>query len=163
MTLSSSSLGPGYLAFIQTMTMILDPDSPVAMAFLSHIIERSALPSKQTMESISPVILSTMKQSGQHPPTTSPVKFLNRFISSTFGGGIKSKSEQNVEYTKLKLNATVIWSLLAEKYAGEMCMHMWSDQVGHLLIEMLVDPEEDLMVRLFALLALEKFSLTGKL
>ncbi|CAO3588152.1 unnamed protein product [Absidia cylindrospora] len=151
--------GPGYLAFIQTMTMILDSDSPVAMAFLSHIIERSALPSKQTMESISPAILSTMKQCRQHQPSTSPpVNILNRLISTI---GIKSKNAKLVEYTRLKLNATVIWSLLAEKYAGEMCMHMWSDQVGHLLIDMLVDPDEDLMVRLFALLALEKFSLTG--
>ncbi|ORZ21431.1 hypothetical protein BCR42DRAFT_448276 [Absidia repens] len=150
--------GPGYLAFIQTMTMILDSDSPVAMAFLSHIIERSALPSKQTMESISPAILSTMKQPGQHQPSTSPANFLHRLISNI---GIKSKNAKLVEYTRLKLNATVIWSLLAEKYAGEMCMHMWSDQVGRLLIDMLVDSDEDLMVRLFALLALEKFSLTG--
>jgi hypothetical protein len=156
----SLSLGPGYLAFMQAMTVILDPDSPVAMAFLSHIIERSALPSKHTMESISPVILSTMKQAGTRP---SSMPFFKKIMSSV-GLAVKPTppSHPAGEFTRIKLNATVIWSLLAEKYAGEMCMHMWNDQVGRLLIQMLVDVNEDLMVRLFSLMALEKFSLTGK-
>ncbi|KAI8097514.1 uncharacterized protein BX664DRAFT_259281 [Halteromyces radiatus] len=162
--------GPGYLAFIHTMTLVLDPDSPVAMAFLSHIIERSTLPSKHTMEIISPVILATMKQTNQKSSTLyssssssipSNLSFFKRLMTSV---GLKSKfnSYHSPESTRLKLNATVIWSLLAEKYAGDMCMHMWNNQVGQLLIQMLVDPREDLMVRLFSLLALEKFSLTGK-
>ncbi|KAI8343143.1 hypothetical protein BC941DRAFT_87839 [Chlamydoabsidia padenii] len=150
--------GPGYLAFMQAMTMILDPDSPVAMAFLSHIIERSALPSKHTMESISPVILNTLKQAGTHRRPSGP--FFKRLLSS-MGVPLKSDQPPVVALTRIKLNATVIWSLLAEKYAGEMCMHMWNDQVGQLLIQMLVDVNEDLMVRLFSLMALEKFSLTG--
>jgi hypothetical protein len=145
---------------MQAMTVILDPDSPVAMAFLSHIIERSALPSKHTMESISPVILSTMKHAGARPSST---PFFKKIMSS-IGLAVKPNPPAHAtgEFARIKLNATVIWSLLAEKYAGEMCMHMWNDQVGQLLIQMLVDVNEDLMVRLFSLMALEKFSLTGK-
>ncbi|ORX43034.1 hypothetical protein DM01DRAFT_1411716 [Hesseltinella vesiculosa] len=151
--------GPGYLAFIQTLVSILDPESPVSMAFLSHIIERSALPSKQTMESVSPVIFQCMKQ---------PPKILLQETASTlqrlmWSMGLKSKPVSRRSLVKVKLNATVIWALLAEKYAGDMCMHMWNDQVGQILIHTLQDPNEDLTVRIFALLALEKFSLTGSI
>ncbi|KAI8066475.1 hypothetical protein BC940DRAFT_347505 [Gongronella butleri] len=150
--------GPGYLAFIQALTSILDPDSPVAMAFLSHIIERSALPSKQTMEAISPVIFTCMKQPSKLIQDDAPVSAVQRIMRAI---GLCSKPVVRPNIIKIKHNATVIWALLAEKYAGDMCLHMWNDQVGKTLLRTLVDNNEDLNVRLFSLLALEKFSLTG--
>jgi hypothetical protein len=69
---------------------------------------------------------------------------------------------QNSEQTKLKLNAAILWSLLAEKFAGEMCLSLWHQDVGDMLMKSISDPQEDLMVRIFSLLALEKFALTGK-
>ncbi|CAO3642635.1 unnamed protein product [Cunninghamella echinulata] len=147
--------GPGFLAFIQTLTMVLDSDSPVAMAFLSHVIERSSLPSKKTIQSVSPVILSTMK--------ASHLKQKNQpLLQKMFKSFKQQHPNSKPSCSKLKLNATVIWSILAEKYAGDMCMNIWNDQVGQLLIEMLADVNEDIMVRLFSLVALEKFSLTGR-
>ncbi|KAI9303389.1 hypothetical protein BJ944DRAFT_289435 [Cunninghamella echinulata] len=152
---SYSHDGPGFLAFIQTLTMVLDSDSPVAMAFLSHVIERSSLPSKKTIQSISPVILSTMK--APH------LKQKNQPLLQKMFKSFKQQHPNNKPpSSKLKLNATVIWSILAEKYAGDMCMNIWNEQVGQLLINMLADVNEDIMVRLFSLVALEKFSLTGR-
>lgn len=63
--------------------------------------------------------------------------------------------------TALKLNATTLWSLLAEKFAGELAILLWSDSVGEFLVSRLSDAHEDMQVRLFSLIALEKFALTG--
>lgn len=144
------------------------------MAFLSHVIERSSLPSKKTIQSVSPVILSTMmKTSNQLKQKNNNSPLLQKMFKSFYFNNNKHYNNNDHDHNnnsktsttgtfKLKLNATIIWSILAEKYAGDMCMYIWNDQVGRLLIGMLADVNEDIMVRLFALIALEKFSLTGK-
>ncbi|OAD08286.1 hypothetical protein MUCCIDRAFT_182405 [Mucor lusitanicus CBS 277.49] len=171
--------GPGYLAFIATITCNLDPDSPVAMAFLSHIIDRAALPSRDTMASVSPVIISKLNKkpgriqrmisliSGRYKIERSASKreaLRNQIFHNTTNPPTTSTimaTVQNAEQTKLRLNAAILWSLLAEKFAGEMCLSLWHQDVGDMLMKSISDPQEDLMVRIFSLLALEKFALTG--
>lgn len=174
------SLGPGYLAFIGTITNNLDPDSPVAMAFLSHIIDRAALPSRDTMSSVSPVIISKLNKkpgriqrmisliSGRYKIERSASKreaLRNQIFHNTANPPTTTSTfmstVQNSEQTKLRLNAAILWSLLAEKFAGEMCLSLWHQDVGDMLMKSISDPQEDLMVRIFSLLALEKFALTG--
>ncbi|KAG2195251.1 hypothetical protein INT47_007980 [Mucor saturninus] len=169
--------GPGYLAFIATITSNLDPESPVAMAFLSHIIDRAALPSRDTMLSVSPVIISKLNKkpsriqrmisllSGRYRIERSASKreaLRNQIFNnaSNITSNLMS-TVQNSDQTKLKLNAAILWSLLAEKFAGEMCLSLWHGDVGDMLMKSISDPQEDLMVRIFSLLALEKFALTG--
>ncbi|GAA5810953.1 hypothetical protein MFLAVUS_004381 [Mucor flavus] len=169
--------GPGYLAFIATITSNLDPDSPVAMAFLSHIIDRAALPSRDTMLSVSPVIISKLNKkpsriqrmisllSGRYKIERTASKreaLRNQIFNNSATPHINLMSTvQNSDQTKLKLNAAILWSLLAEKFAGEMCLSLWHQDVGDMLMKSISDPQEDLMVRIFSLLALEKFALTG--
>ena len=74
----------------------------------------------------------------------------------------KKKKRCNGPSMLLKLNSAALWSLLAEKFAGDLCQELWTDEVGDLLLHFLADPDEDLRVRIFALIALEKFALTGK-
>lgn len=63
---------------------------------------------------------------------------------------------------KLKINASIIWSLLARKFAGNLAEVMWQDDVAIILIDsILADSSTGPMVKLFALLALESFALTG--
>lgn len=176
--LHEKNIGPGYLAFIATITSNLDPESPVAMAFLSHIIDRAALPSRETMTSVSPVIISKLNKkpgriqrmisvlTGRYKLERSASK-REALRKQIFNNSNSSNSNimstvQNPDQTKLKLNASILWSLLAEKFAGEMCLSLWHQDVGDMLMKSISDPQEDLMVRIFSLLALEKFALTGK-
>ncbi|ORZ00104.1 hypothetical protein BCR43DRAFT_432575, partial [Syncephalastrum racemosum] len=147
-TLYALSCEPsGYLAFISTITQTLNHESPVAMAFLSHIIDKSALPSRETMAAVSRVILDRL---APPPPSSGWNSLLFRQEGSYSGTP-----------TALKLNATTLWSLLAEKFAGELAILLWSDNVGEFLVGRLSDAHEDMQVRLFSLIALEKFALTG--
>ena len=174
-------IGPGYLAFISTIISALDSESPVAMAFLSHIIDRAALPSRETMASVSQVILDRLNKSSIRPlfsrRTTAALNWKQpcpQCDTDTAGSSNSSESLQqslsSSNTTKrtmgpsavLRLNAASLWSLLAEKFAGDLCQELWHEQVGDLLLHLLADTGEDLRVRTFALIALEKFALTGK-
>lgn len=150
------------------------------MAFLSHIIDRAALPSRDTMSSVSPVIISKLNKkpgriqrmisliSGRYKIERSASKreaLRNQIFHNTTNPPTTTSTfmstVQNSEQTKLRLNAAILWSLLAEKFAGEMCLSLWHQDVGDMLMKSISDPQEDLMVRIFSLLALEKFALTG--
>ncbi|KAJ8660635.1 hypothetical protein O0I10_003683 [Lichtheimia ornata] len=173
--------GSGYLAFISTIISTLDSESPVAMAFLSHIIDRAALPSRETMASVSNVILDRLNK-----PSTRPFFSRRTTAASDWkqqcpqcgcdAAGSSSESLQQQQPSSsntpngkramgpsavLRLNAASLWSLLAEKFAGDLCQELWHEQVGDLLLHLLADTGEDLRVRTFALIALEKFALTG--
>ncbi|CEP14434.1 hypothetical protein [Parasitella parasitica] len=60
--------------------------------------------------------------------------------------------------TQTKINATIIWSMLAQKFAGSLTEAIWTDELGNMLIQCL---HEDNNV--YSLLALESFALTGTL
>lgn len=152
------------------------------MAFLSHIIDRAALPSRETMASVSNVILDRLNK-----PSTRPFFSRRTTAASDWkqqcpqcgcdAAGSSSESLQQQQPSSsntpngkramgpsavLRLNAASLWSLLAEKFAGDLCQELWHEQVGDLLLHLLADTGEDLRVRTFALIALEKFALTGK-
>ncbi|KAI8150032.1 hypothetical protein BJV82DRAFT_528754 [Fennellomyces sp. T-0311] len=171
--------GSGYLAFIATITSALEPENPVAMAFLSHIVDRAALPSRETMAAVSPVILSKLNKPSRHlysvlssliSPSAAPlsrrrapitVQHWKRRCPQCRDLPMPKKKRRTAPSTLLKLNSAALWSLLAEKFAGDLCQELWNEQVGDLLLHFLADSDEDLRVRIFALIALEKFALTG--
>lgn len=150
------------------------------MAFLSHIVDRAALPSRETMAAVSPVILSTLNKPTRHlynvlsslvsPSTTTlgyrrapvVIQHWKRRCPQCREQPLSKKKRRTGPTTLLKLNSAALWSLLAEKFAGDLCQELWNHEVGDLLLHVLADSDEDLRVRIFALIALEKFALTGK-
>ncbi|KAI7866175.1 hypothetical protein BDF14DRAFT_1969545 [Spinellus fusiger] len=186
----------GYIVFISTMVQVLQPDNPVALAFLGHILDRTSLHAKYTMEAVSDAIIQQLKTpsrihqcmktllskndrlsfsnaNSNSNPNAYPLQRVtsqNTSIVSTLSARWKQSRSSSMKEnapkkkyaaTVFKLNATILWSLLAERFAGEMCLLLWNDQVCELLFQWLSDPEEDLKVRLYTLLALEKFAMTG--
>lgn len=57
-----------------------------------------------------------------------------------------------------KINATIIWSMLAQKFAGSLAESMWTDDLGNMLIQCLHDGNN-----IYSLVAIESFALTGSL
>lgn len=119
------------------MTTELKYDCPVSMAFLKHIIDFSEIPTKTVLENIS-----------------------KRFLEQI--DNVK-RTDGRVVVTQLFINQNIMWSMLAQKYAGNLIESMWVDQIGDILIKSLVDDSLDLILRLFSLLALESFAVTGSI
>ncbi|KAF7732167.1 RING finger and SPRY domain-containing protein 1 [Apophysomyces ossiformis] len=147
-TIYTASSGNGYLSFIVAILNQLNPADPVAMVFLSHLVDRSALHGRDMMARISPVIMQ--KIYGGRLWT------LGRCHSRR-----RLSSRRRAADPRIKLNAVVLWSLLAEKFAGDISQAMWSDDVATLLIQLLADSHEETATRIHALLALENFAMTG--
>ncbi|EXX62778.1 concanavalin A-like lectin/glucanase domain-containing protein [Rhizophagus diaphanus] len=122
--------------FIELITVIVDvlSEAPMASAFLCHIIDSAALPSKETSHKITTRLLQKLKPGGIY--RTKPKK-------------------------RTRVNAAIIWSVLAEKLAGEISLSLFSDNVCTTLLDYL-QYDRDASVRLFALIALEKFGMTGQ-
>ncbi|KAH8552044.1 hypothetical protein BGW37DRAFT_297543 [Umbelopsis sp. PMI_123] len=121
-----------YKALIAVILSTLDTRNPLSMAFLNHIIDRAALPSKETISSTSEMILHKLQKS-----KNTPAEIVT------------------------KENACVLWCILAERFAGDLCFSLWKDEIGDELLALLANTTENSTVRLYALLALEKFALTG--
>ncbi|KAI9266256.1 concanavalin A-like lectin/glucanase domain-containing protein [Helicostylum pulchrum] len=62
-----------------------------------------------------------------------------------------------------RINQSILWSMLARKFAGNLAEAMWRDEIATVLIQSLLDKDKDRMVKIFALLALESFALTGSI
>lgn len=62
-----------------------------------------------------------------------------------------------------RINQCIIWSLLARKFAGNLTEAMWKDDIATILIDTLADSYTDHIVKLYALLALDSFALTGNI
>ncbi|ORX49891.1 SPRY-domain-containing protein [Hesseltinella vesiculosa] len=150
--------GHGYVTFLATMVTMLEPECPVSMAFLSHVIDRATLPSKETLRGVSPAILAKLNHAHIHTDARHIVRTWRRIASWN-----KKKTGMPHHHPKvnIKRNAVMIWAILAEKFAGEMIHTLWSDQVASCLIQLVANYQEDCTVRLYSLLALEKFALTG--
>ncbi|CAG8669739.1 4351_t:CDS:2, partial [Paraglomus brasilianum] len=127
--------------FIELITVIVDvlSEAPMASAFLCHIIDSAALPSKETSHKITTRLLQKLKP--DHWP---------------LGGIYRTKPKK-----RTRVNAAIIWSVLAEKLAGEISLSLFTDNVCNTLLDYL-QSDPDFSVRLFALIALEKFAMTGQ-
>jgi hypothetical protein len=68
----------------------------------------------------------------------------------------------NTNTSNKKINQCIIWSLLARKFAGNLTEAMWKDDIATILIDTIKDSYTDHIVKLYALLALDSFALTGK-
>ncbi|CAG8756313.1 2814_t:CDS:10, partial [Gigaspora rosea] len=62
---------------------------------------------------------------------------------------------------RIRVNVSIMWSVLAEKLAGEISLSLFTDSVCNTLLDYLQN-DNDPRVRLFALIALEKFGMTGQ-
>lgn len=174
------------------MVGLLDPDCPVSMAFLSHVIDRATLPSKSTMSCVSSALISkltvrffnsspiaTTNETAAPPSSNDPddrgsnggsrwTSWIVHHVTPTQPSIEATTKQTNIlcEFgskvdARVKRNALVIWSILAEKFAGDMVHLLWTPHVANLLFYFLSSNTEDWTVRVFALLALEKFALTG--
>ncbi|KAF9578309.1 RING finger and SPRY domain-containing protein 1, partial [Lunasporangiospora selenospora] len=123
-----------YCELIGVMVDMISTDSlGIAAPFLCHIIDMAALPSQQTTRRMSQQLLSKCDP----------------------GGLARLRSKK-----KNKPAAALIWSVLANRLAGEMSSFLFSDAVcGCLLNNIENDP--DMLCKVFSIIALEKFSLTG--
>nr|CAG8440943.1 3974_t:CDS:10 [Entrophospora candida]CAG8444072.1 3559_t:CDS:10 [Entrophospora candida] len=118
--------------FIELITVIVDVLSEAPMA--SAFLYSAALPSKETSHKITSRLLQKLKP----------------------GGIYRTKPKR-----RTRVNASTIWSVLAEKLAGEISLSLFSDSVCNTLLDYL-QYDNDSSVQLFALIALEKFGMTGQ-
>ncbi|KAI8089995.1 concanavalin A-like lectin/glucanase domain-containing protein, partial [Halteromyces radiatus] len=175
---SATCEGAGYIIFLTNMVQLLDPECPVSMAFLSHVIDRATLPSKDTMRCISPAILAKLNIKCSNQSDSKSIiyyqdgnegrgKWSTRMAQYVVPSAMIRKHQHYlngpmVVDAKMKRNALVIWAILAEKFAGNMVHLFWTPDVARTLFHYLGDTNEDWTVRVSALLTLEKFALTGK-
>ncbi|KAG0087559.1 RING finger and SPRY domain-containing protein 1 [Podila epicladia] len=113
--------------------MISTDSMGVAAPFLCHIIDMAALPSQQTTRRMSQQLLSKCDP----------------------GGLARLRSRK-----KNKPAAALIWSVLANRLAGEMSSTLFSDAVCECLLNN-IEHDPDMLCKVFSIIALEKFSLTG--
>ncbi|KAF9152544.1 RING finger and SPRY domain-containing protein 1 [Linnemannia schmuckeri] len=123
-----------YCELIGVMVDMITTDSlGIAAPFLCHIIDMAALPSQQTTRRMSQQLLSKCDP----------------------GGLARLRSKK-----KNKTAAALIWSMLANRLAGEMSAALFSDAVCECLLNN-IENDSDMTCKVFSIIALEKFSLTG--
>ncbi|KAF9903752.1 RING finger and SPRY domain-containing protein 1 [Linnemannia zychae] len=123
-----------YCELIGVMVDMITTDSlGIAAPFLCHIIDMAALPSQQTTRRMSQQLLSKCDT----------------------GGLARLRSKK-----KNKTAAALIWSMLANRLAGEMSATLFSDAVCECLLNN-IENDPDMACKVFSIIALEKFSLTG--
>ncbi|CAO3563920.1 unnamed protein product [Mortierella alpina] len=123
-----------YCDLIGVMVDMISTDSlGIAAPFLCHIIDMAALPSQQTTRRMSQQLLSKCDP----------------------GGLARLRSKK-----KNKPAAALIWSMLANRLAGEMSSTLFSDAVCNCLLNN-IEHDPDMTCKVFSIIALEKFSLTG--
>ncbi|KAI7818651.1 hypothetical protein BC939DRAFT_462388 [Gamsiella multidivaricata] len=113
--------------------MISTDSLGIAAPFLCHIIDMAALPSQQTTRRLSQQLLSKCDP----------------------GGLARLRSKK-----KNKPAAALIWSVLANRLAGEMSSTLFSEAVCECLLNN-IEHDPDMSCKVFSIIALEKFSLTG--
>ncbi|KAF9988358.1 RING finger and SPRY domain-containing protein 1 [Modicella reniformis] len=122
-----------YCELLGVMVDMISTDSlGIAAPFLSHIIDMAALPSQQATRRMSQQLLSKCDPSGFR---------------------LRSKK-------KNKPTAALIWSVLANRLAGEMSSILFTDAVCECLLNN-IENDPDMACKVFSIIALEKFSLTG--
>ncbi|GJJ70069.1 RING finger and SPRY domain-containing protein 1 [Entomortierella parvispora] len=129
-----TSTDSSYCELIEVMVDMISTDSlGIAAPFLCHIIDMAALPSQQTTRRMSQQLLSKCDP----------------------GGLARLRSRK-----KNRPAAALIWSVLANRLAGEMSATLFSDAVCECLLNN-IENDPDMACKVFSIIALEKFSLTG--
>ncbi|KAK9722354.1 hypothetical protein K7432_002742 [Basidiobolus ranarum] len=122
-----------FIQIVSTMVEILDETNPLSAAFLCHLLELTALPSTKTALKVSACLLHKIHSKALFRP-----KLKHRY----------------------RLNACVVWCVLAERLAGKVSASIFTKQVFETLLDGLED-NHPWDVQLLSLVALEKFALTG--
>ncbi|ORY06956.1 SPRY-domain-containing protein [Basidiobolus meristosporus CBS 931.73] len=123
-----------FIKIVLTMVEILDHSDPLSSAFLCHILELAALPSIKTVLKVNACLL--------------------RKIHSKMPFHHKLKQ-------RYRLNASIVWCVLAERLAGEASVYMFTEKVHRTLLEGLQKNQAQ-RIQLLSLITLEKFALTGE-
>lgn len=143
------------------------------MAFLSHVIERSALPGRTTLKQTSSAILENLNRKPgrlhrmvsiliEHYRLSAKKELVRKQIADPSVVDSFVASSLSPEQIKLKINSAAIWCFLAERYAGELSTYIYQENVGCVLFDSVINRQEELLVRVYSLVALEKFAVTGK-
>ncbi|RKP09648.1 hypothetical protein THASP1DRAFT_28562 [Thamnocephalis sphaerospora] len=127
-----------FVELLIAMVDTLPHDDPLLLTFFCHMLELIALPSTENAVKLSE-------------------RLLHKVQTSQNGNSLfRSKSG-----TRVRINSAIIWMILAQRLAGKVAAQLFTDAVHKQLAEQLADtrhPQE----QLFALLTLERFSITGQ-
>lgn len=105
--------------------------------------------------------MATMIQELSHDCPVS-MAFLRHVVDkSELPDGQTLETVSRMILEKSCINGYILWILLARKFAGHLTESLWSDKVYEHLIKV-IQSESDAK-RLYALLALESFAMTGRL
>ncbi|KAI8972488.1 hypothetical protein BDB01DRAFT_839341 [Pilobolus umbonatus] len=126
----------GFQQFINLMVAYMYTQNSLDIAFVNHIIHKTSIPSPFVLIHTSGMILCMIR---------------NLFRLDHF---YKYRTE---EFTRRKLNAAVLWAVLADRFAGDQAFLLWDKLVGDFLVRAILDKRENMQVRIFCLLAIEKF------
>ncbi|KAF9166642.1 hypothetical protein DFQ26_007339 [Actinomortierella ambigua] len=128
-----TSTDSSYCDLLGVMVDTISPESPMASWFLYHIIDLAALPSQQTIRRLSQELLSKC----------SP------------GGLARLRTRKRCRPT-----AALVWGVLASRLAGELSTVLFSEEVCDCLLNN-IEYDADMLCKVFSIIALEKFALTG--
>ncbi|CAO3689110.1 unnamed protein product [Rhizopus stolonifer] len=89
------------------------------------------------------------------------ISFLKHIVDrSELPDGQTLKAVSKIIMKKSCINGYILWILLAQKFAGHLAEEMWSDEAfEHLMIAIRLNSG---MTRLYAMLCLESFAMSGK-
>ncbi|ORY06318.1 hypothetical protein K493DRAFT_404065, partial [Basidiobolus meristosporus CBS 931.73] len=122
-----------FVEIVVTMVEILDEKDPLSPAFLCHILELAALPSIRTALKINSKLIQKIN------------------AKNLFRPNLKQR---------YRINAAVVWSVLAERLAGKVSEQMFTQEVFACLVNGLKETQS-WRIQLISLIALEKFALTS--
>ncbi|KAK9728806.1 hypothetical protein K7432_000771 [Basidiobolus ranarum] len=122
-----------FVEIVITMVEILDEKDPLSPAFLCHILELAALPSVRTALKINTKLIQKING------------------TNLFRPNLKQR---------YRINAAVVWSVLAERLAGKVSEQMFTHEVFASLTNGLKETQS-WRVQLMSLIALEKFAMTA--
>ncbi|KAG0231270.1 RING finger and SPRY domain-containing protein 1 [Actinomortierella wolfii] len=129
-----TSSDSSYCDLLGVLVDTISPESPMASWFLYHIIDLAALPSQHTIRRLSQELLNKC----------SP------------GGLARLRMKKRCRPT-----AALVWGVLASRLAGELSSVLFSEEVCDCLLNN-IEYDPDMMCKVFSIIALEKFALTGR-
>ncbi|ESO11268.1 hypothetical protein HELRODRAFT_91560 [Helobdella robusta] len=121
-----------WMLVMEDLVYVIPPEQPLAPVAVSVIVEECCVPSKELITKLSETL--NVNDQGRVPP--------------------------NVKMNR-KMNICILLACLAEKMAGPLSVILLSEMILSFLFRCIKD-QSDPSLTLFALIALEKFTLTGE-